>query len=178
MKIKITKREFRCVFVFFYFWSFGFFSFTECRNSIKTNIPLTSSPLHLCWLEILCPPLVFHSFSSKGVNSGSYSLNNHLFPPSWWNHNHGMRGGGPEKVEKRTSAGQSSLGTTAWVYMVPARPVILRTSLGYWRKKVLLVGKHVKFLCGTPAMGHFCLSLVSLRWENAAPWQTCYYGIN
>lgn len=163
-----------------FFCVFWFFSFMEYRNSIKTNIPLTSSPLHLRRLEILCPPLVFHSFSSKGVNLGSYSLNNRLFPPSWWNHNHGMMGGGSGKVEKQTGAGRSSLGTTVLGYIWFPQ--------GQWycglalhpgeRRTVLLVGKHVKFLCGTPAMGHFFLSLVSLRWENAAPWQTRCYGIN
>lgn len=69
---EITRREF-CRFIFDS-WN------TEIPS--KLIYPLYPVSFYLGQLEIMCPPLVILQLFSQGVNFGSYSLNNCLFPPS------------------------------------------------------------------------------------------------
>lgn len=156
------------------------FSFMEYKNSIKTNIPLISSPLPLrlagnsvssigfsiaflakVWilgviLSITAYFLLYYKIATMGRLEGTQKK---------WRSRQVLAGLGLGTVScLGTYVSHQASDTENW-------PWILQKGRSCWRG-------NMKFLCGTPAMGHFCLSLVSLRWENAASWQTCGYSIN
>lgn len=147
------------------------FSFTEYKNSIKTNTPLTSSPLPLRLAGNSVSSIGFSTaFLAKVWILGVILSINAYFLLYYEIATMGRSEGTQKEWRSRQVLAGPGLGTLSRLGTCVSRqasdtenrPWILQKGRSCW-------WGNVKFLCGTPAMGHFCLSLVSLRWENQRP---------